>query len=122
MRIKASAGAVLAAGLVAGCATGGGFYTVNGQPVDLATQAYLINQGLVPGDYWLAQNGNWGVMGSGMPMGNIHAGITTGPGVLGGSGEIYGNGSWSYGSDYGPAGGVGGPADGCVYAGDWSNC
>ncbi len=111
----------LAAGLM-GPAAAQASYTINGQAVDYQTQAMMAQAGLMPGHYWLMPNGNWGVMGSVQPFGNIYAGITQGPGALGGSGEIYGNGSWSYGGPYGPAGGVGGTADGCVYAGDWSNC
>ncbi len=38
-----------------------------------------------------------------------------------GSGERYSDGSWSHYSNI-AGGGVGGTADGCIYAGDWSNC
>ncbi|MEL6217678.1 MAG: hypothetical protein AAFR79_04315 [Pseudomonadota bacterium] len=115
-------GVALAAGLGISAAAQS-FYTINGQPADMATQAYLVGVGLTPGHYWLLPNGNWGVMGNTQPLGNIYAGTTHGSGVYGGSGETYGNGSWSYYSgDYGPSGGVGGDGNGCVYAGSWSNC
>ncbi|MEM9144984.1 MAG: hypothetical protein AAGC57_02225 [Pseudomonadota bacterium] len=100
-----------------------GAYTINGMPVDSQTHAYLAGVGLPAGHYWLLPNGNWGVMGNLQPLGNIYAGTTHGSGVYGGSGQTYGNGSWSYYSgDYGPSGGVGGDGNGCIYAGDWSNC
>ena len=39
-----------------------------------------------------------------------------------GSGEQYSNGSWSHYDSLTGNGGVGGTADGCVYAFGWSNC
>lgn len=115
-------GIALAAGVALPAVAQGG-YTINGVGVDRQTHTYLASVGLPPGHYWLLPNGNWGVMGSVQPLGNIYAGTTHGPGVYGGSGQTYGNGSWSYYSgDYGPSGGVGGDGNGCYFAGSWSNC
>jgi len=49
------------------------YYTINGQvaPPDIAYS--MAAKGLPPGNYWLAQNGNWGVVGSAYPLGNIYA-------------------------------------------------
>lgn len=46
-------------------------YTINGQATDLATTRYLASIGLPPGHYWLAANGDWGVVGSNRPIGNV---------------------------------------------------
>ncbi len=96
------------------------YYTVNGIPLSPTDQQAMWDAGLPPGHFWLADNGNWGVMGSAQVLGNIHAGAYAGQGVYSGSGEVYDNGSWSHYSPY--SGGVGGDGNGCYYAGDWSNC
>ena len=97
-------------------------YTINGVPTTPDVTAYLQSQGLPYGHYWLMQNGNWGMVGSARVLGNIYAGTQHSPGTYGGSGEIYGNGSWSYYNDHVGGGGVGGDGNGCVYAYGWSNC
>jgi hypothetical protein len=93
------------------------YYTINGQTAPYEWQIYMASVGLPPGDYWLTQDGYWGVMGNSQPMGNIYAGNY----IAGsGSGEQGSNG-WSHmnnAADYW----VGGDANGCVYTPDWSNC
>lgn len=111
--------------------TGG--YTVNGQPVDANTHRYLSAIGIPPGAYWLAPNGTWGVMGNPTPLGHVatlpdpaqvlgHRGYSSGPGSLGGTGDVYGNGATSYGGAYAPRGGVVSDGNGCHYVAGWSNC
>ena len=80
-------------------------YTINGRPTDPATARRLAAIGLPPGHYWLAANGNWGVVGSNRPIGNIHGGA---PG-----GRRRG---WTYypGPGLGVPGGVGQDENGCV--------
>lgn len=112
----------LALGLASAPAAAQVYYTINGVPVDYATQDTMAAMGLPPGHYWLMENGNWGVMGNPQPMGNIYAGVQAGPGAGGGSGQINPDGSWSYDSPYTGGGGVGGTSDGCIYAFEWSNC
>jgi hypothetical protein len=93
------------------------YYTINGATAPYEWQLYMASNGLTPGDYWLTQDGYWGVMGSSQPMGNIYAGSY----IAGsGSGEQGSNG-WSHmnnAADYW----VGQDANGCVYTPDWSNC
>ncbi len=124
-------GALVAAGLGMAAATAGaqGLYSLNGMPVDPATEAYLLQGGMPPGHYWVAPNGDWGMVGSARPMGNI-AGPAPGrqpgtpqPGIRAwGSGEQYPNGAWSYGGGGAPRGGMGGDGTGCLYTAGWSNC
>jgi hypothetical protein len=70
-------------------------YSINGRPAPAAWQAYMASNGLPPGDYWLAEDGSWGVMGSARPRGNIYSGAS-----FAGSGD----------------------EQGCISAPDGSNC
>ena len=77
----------------------------------------MASNGLQPGNYWLTEDGYWGVMGNSQPVGNIYSGTYFSGS---GSGEQGSNG-WSHtnnAADYW----VGGDANGCVYTPDWSNC
>jgi hypothetical protein len=49
------------------------FYTVNGQPAPPNLSQFMAANGLPFGNYWLHQNGDWGVVGSMYPLGNINA-------------------------------------------------
>lgn len=49
------------------------YYTINGQPASPGLSYMLAARGLPFGNYWLRQNGDWGVIGSFYPIGNIHA-------------------------------------------------
>ena len=103
-------------------------YTINGVAADAPTTLQLLAIGLPPGHYWVRANGDWGAVGSDVAWGNLQASEGGGsfayrnPGVFGGSGERYGDGSWSHYNPLVGGGGVGGTADGCVYAYGWSNC
>ena len=98
-------------------------YTVNGQFVTPQLEAEMYAAGLPPGHYWYdANSGSYGIVGNSTPIGNIHAGTYHSPGLYGGSGEIYNNGSWSYYNPLIGEGGVGGDGQGCYYAYGWSNC
>jgi len=48
-------------------------YTINGQPAPPDLAYRLAAQGLPFGNYWLTQNGYWGVVGNSHPLGNIYA-------------------------------------------------
>lgn len=93
--------------------------TINGQRLTMQ-RLRLLEQELgfriAPGNYLFnAYNQCWANLTTGQ------AGCLGGAYISGrGSGEWNGRGDWSSWSDYG--GGVGGTADGCIYAGDWSNC
>jgi hypothetical protein len=93
------------------------YYTINGQPAPYEWQVYMASNGLQPGNYWLTEDGYWGVMGNSKPGGNIFSGTYFSGS---GSGEQGSNG-WSHtnsAADYW----VGGDANGCVYTTEWSNC
>ena len=93
------------------------YYTINGQPAPYEWQVYMASNGLVPGHYWLTEDGYWGVMGNSRPLGNIYSGTYFSGS---GSGEQGSNG-WSHtnnAADYW----VGGDANGCVHTPEWSNC
>ena len=49
------------------------YYTINGQPAPPNVTYFLASHGLPFGNYWLNQNGDWGVVGSMIPLGNIYA-------------------------------------------------
>ena len=100
--------------------------TINGAPMtveqcNLAIQLYGSVQ---PGHYWMDANGTWGLMGDPTPRGNINSGAyESRPGLYGGSGERYDNGSWIHRQDDLLGGGaVGGDGNGCYYTDGWSNC
>ncbi|MAR90946.1 MAG: hypothetical protein SV765_06015 [Pseudomonadota bacterium] len=88
---------------------------------ELAQLEKQLRTEILPGRYLVnVNNGCWMNLDSGaqgcVPSGQ--GGTYVG---RGGSGEWNRNGDWSYRSN--PAGmGVGGTGDGCIYAGDWSNC
>ena len=48
------------------------WYFVNGKPVTRDVAQTMAANGLGFGYYWLAPNGNWGVVGNSDPIGNIH--------------------------------------------------
>lgn len=50
------------------------YYTINGIPASPGLTRQLANGGLPFGHYWLAKNGNWGLVGSTRVLGNIYAG------------------------------------------------
>jgi hypothetical protein len=102
----ATVAALLSATVV--CAEAQVYYTINGQPVSQAMAQYMAANGLLPGAYWYdPRSGNWGVVGSARPRGNIAGAGRRAP--------------WShYDSD--SHFGVGGDSNGCIYAGNWSNC
>ena len=93
------------------------FYTVNGLPAPMDVQVFLYRNGFPPGDYWLNSQGDWGVVGDVNARGNIYGYAYATPH---GSGERASNG-WSH-YDNTTGMGVGGDSNGCLYAGDWSNC
>jgi hypothetical protein len=49
------------------------YYTINGQAAPANIAYSMAAMGMPPGNYWLAQNGNRGVVGSAYPLGNIYA-------------------------------------------------
>jgi hypothetical protein len=53
------------------------YYTLNGQTLPPSVAQYLAANMLPSGDYWLTDEGYWGVMGSNAPLGNIHAGSSS---------------------------------------------
>jgi len=95
---------------------------VNGRQLSIAEVAVLQNRlGVViaPGYYAVnVHNGCWANLSNGTS------------GCLGGSGSSvsrYGSGQWNSDGSWSRYDnlngfGVGGTADGCIYAGDWSNC
>jgi hypothetical protein len=50
------------------------YYTLNGQTPPPSVAQYMAANGLPSGNYWLTNQGYWGVMGSNEPLGNIYAG------------------------------------------------
>ncbi|MEZ5935675.1 MAG: hypothetical protein R3F54_27955 [Alphaproteobacteria bacterium] len=100
--------------------------TINGYPMTAEQCAFAIQKygSVQPGHYWMDSNGTWGLMGDSTPRGNIYSGsYQTRPGVYGGSGERYDNGSWVHNQDPLLGGGaVGGDGNGCYYTDGWSNC
>lgn len=125
------AAAVLSAGLASPLAAQ--YYTVNGVALDMPTQQYLYSIGLPPGNYWLRQDGVWGVVGNPRPLGQIAMpspnGYTengtrhyfSGGRVTGGSGQVNRDGTGSY---YNPNTGVnfGNLGGGCFMVNGYSNC
>lgn len=110
--------AALATGLAAALpAPAETWYTINGQPASYEAQQFMAANGLPPGHYWLDANGYWGVIGDPQPYGNLHEGSYV---SRYGSGEQSSNG-WSHYDNLNNFS-VGGDANGCLYAGDWSNC
>ncbi len=53
------------------------YYTVNGQVPPLAVAQYMASNRLPSGNYWLNNQGDWGVVGSVWPNGNIYTGAYT---------------------------------------------
>lgn len=95
---------------------------VNGRQLTIAEVAVLQNQlGVViaPGYYAVnLHNGCWANLSNGTSgcLGNSGSSVSRN-----GSGQWNSDGSWSR-YDNMNGFGVGGTADGCIYAGDWSNC
>jgi hypothetical protein len=50
------------------------YYTLNGKTPPPSVAQYMAANGLPSGNYWLTNQGYWGVMGSNEPLGNIYAG------------------------------------------------
>lgn len=100
--------------------------TVNGVPMTPEQCQFAIQKygSVQPGHYWMDNAGTWGLMGDPTPRGNIYSGsYQTRPGVNGGTGERYDNGSWVHNQDSLLGGGyVGGDGNGCYYTETWSNC
>ncbi len=139
IRTALAAGALLLTSVVGASAQ---YYTINGVVPPPDVEVYLYQNGLPPGHYWLDNYGNWGVVGNPTPYGNIYGASnpTTGAyeyydsdgsynyGSRSGSGSVYSDGSSSHYIDRsitpGNNGGfsVGQDSNGCIYAGDWSNC
>lgn len=103
--------------------------SINGVWLSLDQVSYLEQQlgtRVNPGHYLVNyNNGCWANLTSGesgcitQPQSNTQqAGVHVG---RGGSGEWNGEGDWSYYNNHAGTG-VGGTSDGCIYAGDWSNC
>ncbi|MGR9052543.1 MAG: hypothetical protein ACU84J_07835 [Gammaproteobacteria bacterium] len=92
---------------------------INGQRLTVPQLQQLQRQlgyAVVPGNYlYNPYNQCWANLSNGQ-SGCVGGSSTS----RYGSGEWDGRGNWSYRSDYG--GSVGGSSDGCLYAGDWSNC
>jgi hypothetical protein len=53
------------------------YYTLNGQTPPPSVAQYMAANMLPSGDYWLTNEGYWGVMGSNAPLGNIYAGSSS---------------------------------------------
>jgi hypothetical protein len=68
------AGVVTAACLgISVAATAEVYYTINGQPAPYNVAMYMAANNLPPGNYWLNQQGWWGIVGNPQPLGNIYA-------------------------------------------------
>ena len=72
---KTLAASSLALGIAATAAPAAAqYYTLNGQTPPPSVAQYMAANGLPSGDYWLTNQGYWGVMGSNEPLGNIYGG------------------------------------------------
>lgn len=111
---------VVSLSTVSTCVFAGSGVSINGQvltPKELATLETSIGTRIAPGNYAVnTYTGCWA---------NLSTGASGCPGGTyvgrNGSGEWNGAGDWSHYSNSSGFG-VGGSSDGCVYAGDWSNC
>src|SRR5580704_12656318 len=65
------------------------YYTLNGQTPPPSLAQYMAANMLPSGDYWLTDEGYWGVMGSNAPLGNIYAGSSTPHRSLSERGRLY---------------------------------
>jgi hypothetical protein len=75
---KTLAASSLALGIAATAAPAAAqYYTLNGQMPPSSVARYMAAHGLPSGDYWLTNQGYWGVMGSNAPLGNIYAGSSS---------------------------------------------
>jgi len=95
---------------------------VNGRQLSVAEAVVLqqrLGTAIAPGYYlYNGQNGCWANLTSGASGCLQASGSYSSPS---GSGEVNPDGSWSH-YDRDSHFSVGGSADGCLYAGDWSNC
>lgn len=101
---------------------GGSDVSINGRPLSAAEVLALQKQigiEVAPGNYLVdLQSGCWANLSNGTKgcLGNAGSYVSRS-----GSGERSSNGDWSH-RENNTGMSVGGTGNGCIYAGDWSNC